>query len=78
MLYKAHMNTQFKKAIDKVGGQSAMAEKLGVDQGHVWNWLNRNKSGVPAEYCVAVETASDKEVTRYDLRPDVFGAAEVA
>lgn len=28
---------------------------------------------VPAERCVAIELATDGAVTRYDLRPDVFG-----
>jgi DNA-binding transcriptional regulator YdaS (Cro superfamily) len=30
---------------------------------------------VPAEYCLAVEAATDGRFTRYQLRPDVFGHA---
>lgn len=33
------------------------------------------KVTVPAERCVVIETATDGAVSRYDLRPDVFGAA---
>lgn len=55
-----------------------MARRLGVRQGHVWAWLNRNKSGFPAELCKCVEAATNGAVTRHDLRPDIFGPAEHA
>lgn len=62
-------------AVEIVGGQVALARILGgrVRQGHVWQWLNRNWA--PAEYCRAIESATEGKVTRYDLRPDVFGPA---
>jgi len=28
---------------------------------------------VPSEHCIALETACDGAVTRYEMRPDVFG-----
>lgn len=63
-----------KKAVDHVGGQNALARVLGLKQAHVWNWLNRDRE-VPAEHCRKIEQATGGLVTRYELRPDVFGPA---
>lgn len=35
----------------------------------------RKRGRVPAEKCIAVEKASGGTASRYELRPDVFGAA---
>lgn len=61
------------RAIDLVGGQSALARALGepVKQAHVWYWL-KGAGRVPAEYCAAIERATEGKVTRHDLRPDLF------
>ena len=55
------------QAVDRAGGQAALAAKIGVKQQHVWNWLNR-PGYVPPEHCAAIETATG--VKRRDLRPD--------
>lgn len=60
-----------RKAIRLLDGQSQLAKAIGKTQGHVSVWLARGK--VPAEVCLGIETATAGEVTRYDLRPDVFG-----
>lgn len=60
-----------KDAIKEVGGQRALAAKLGKKQGHIGNWLHRDKK-VPAEVCADIEAATGGKVTRQDLRPDVF------
>jgi DNA-binding transcriptional regulator YdaS (Cro superfamily) len=63
------------KAITHAGGVTALAEKLGVGQSVVSNWRTRgDEPRVPAERCIAIEQATNGDVTRYDLRPDVFGA----
>ncbi|HHW4673883.1 helix-turn-helix domain-containing protein [Xylella fastidiosa] len=64
-----------KRAVVVAGGQSALARLLSVNgksvkQGHVWAWLNRYRH-VPAEYVLKIEALTG--VSRYDLRPDVFG-----
>lgn len=59
-------------AIDIAGGTAALARALEVTPQVVSNWKKR---GVPAEYCRAVEAAVGSSVTRYELRPDVFGSA---
>lgn len=58
------------RAIEIAGGQSALAEKIGKKQAHVAMWLKRRK--VPAEVCADIEGATSGEVTREELRPDVF------
>lgn len=63
-----------RKAVELAGGQVALAKAIGVKQQHVWNWLNRDLK-TPAERVVAIEHAVAGEVTRYELRPDVFGTA---
>lgn len=42
-------------------------------QQHIFHWLS--VGSVPAEHVRAIEWATGGQVTRHDLRPDVFGAA---
>ncbi|OGA14494.1 MAG: hypothetical protein A3H32_11775 [Betaproteobacteria bacterium RIFCSPLOWO2_02_FULL_63_19] len=60
------------RAIEQVGGQSALARACGVKQGHVWHWLNKSRR-VPADHVLAIEAATGSAITRYELRPDIFG-----
>lgn len=64
--------TPLQKAIQACGSQSELARRIGgtVRTGHIYYWL-RNE--VPGEYCRAIEEATAGAVTKYDLRPDVFG-----
>lgn len=69
-----------RKAVEKAGGQQALADLLStptkkVRQSRVSNWLNRDQLGASPEFCVAIEEATG--VTRYELRPDVFGSAPI-
>lgn len=80
--------TALAKAIDLVGGQSALAREATkhaangrrLTQKTIWKWLNRARGPVPtAEWVVPIEKAVDaaakaERVTRYELRADVFGA----
>ncbi|WP_018694235.1 helix-turn-helix domain-containing protein [Algicola sagamiensis] len=61
------------KAIQKVGSQTALAKVLNKKQGHVWNWLNRDKK-VPAEMVIPIEKVSG--VSRHELRPDIYPLPE--
>lgn len=54
-----------------VGGQVAMAALIGVTPQAINQWVKTGR--VPAERCRAIEAATGVQVTRYDLRPDVFG-----
>jgi len=52
-----------------------LARACGVTQGHVWAWLN--KSGrCPAKYVFAIEDATNNEITRHHLRPDLYPESE--
>jgi DNA-binding transcriptional regulator YdaS (Cro superfamily) len=55
------------------GGATRLASTLGVKVNVVTNW--RGRRTVPAEHVLAIEAATG--VSRYDLRPDVFGPAPV-
>jgi TorA maturation chaperone TorD len=59
------------KAIEISGGQSSLARRIGVKQGHIWHWLKRS-GFVPAEYVIAIERATGGKVSRRDLRPDLY------
>ncbi len=65
------------RAVDIAGGQSPLARKLSANtdrqykQGHVWNWLNRGDV-LPAEVVIPIEQIVDGEVTRHELRPDIY------
>ena len=72
---KRNSKTALMNAISICQSQSCLARKIGVGQPYIWNWLNRSNGRVPAEYCLAIEEATLGQVTRYDLRPDVFGEA---
>jgi uncharacterized membrane protein YkvA (DUF1232 family) len=75
------------EAVNFANGQKPLAEKINahmgeriktpLKQGHVWAWLNKRDGRVPAELCAAIEFVTGGMVTRYDLRPDVFGEAPV-
>ncbi|MCR6700875.1 MAG: helix-turn-helix domain-containing protein [Dokdonella sp.] len=59
------------RAIDVVGSQAGLARMIGIRSPSISGWIVRGK--VPAERCAAIERATSGLVTRYDLRPDVFG-----
>lgn len=66
-----------RRAIEKLGGQSALARVCGVKQGHVWHWLNKSRN-VPGAYVLTIEAATGGAVTRHELRPDIFGKPPAA
>jgi DNA-binding transcriptional regulator YdaS (Cro superfamily) len=61
-------------AIEKAGGVSALAARLGVVPSAVTNWRRRAK--VPAEFACMIEAATG--VTVRELRPDLFPPAPKA
>jgi len=77
MVYSARMNakrlTPIKRAADLAGGPIKLAEIIGAQPKTVRAWVYRGRC--PARFAIAVELACDGRVTRYQLRPDTFGAA---
>lgn len=62
-----------KKSVEAVGGRQAeLARRVGVTPAAVTQWV-RGRRPVPPERCRAIEDATGGAVTRYDLRPDIFG-----
>lgn len=61
------------KAIINVGSTAELARRVGVVPMAITQWKRRQQ--VPPERCLAVEAATGGAITRYDLRPDVFGDA---
>jgi len=68
--------TPLQEAIDVAGGQAALARALNIRQSTVWTWLVRAGGKAAPELCIQIERATG--VSRYRLRPDVFGASKSA
>lgn len=60
------------RAIALVGSQSRLANVIGTKQQNISLW-RKNGGTAPAEYVLKIERATG--VSRYDLRPDVYGTA---
>jgi DNA-binding transcriptional regulator YdaS (Cro superfamily) len=60
-----------KKSCDIVGGQSRLAEELGVTPGFVYQLVKGIKP-LPARLALPIERATGGAVTRYELRPDIY------
>jgi len=66
------MDHPIKKASQHVGDQKTLARILGVHP----SYLSQVVTGVRKishTYCEHIENITDGEVTRYELRPDIFG-----
>lgn len=69
------MRTPIERAIEIAGGVVALSQLLGVTAPAVSQW---KRAGVPAERCLAIEQATGGAVTRYEMRPDIFGPSASA
>jgi DNA-binding transcriptional regulator YdaS (Cro superfamily) len=61
-----------KKAVEIIGGTMAVSRAFGIKPPSVSRWLA--KGYAPVERCLKLEKLTRGAVTRYDLRPDIFGA----
>ncbi|MFS1524476.1 helix-turn-helix domain-containing protein [Microbulbifer sp. 2304DJ12-6] len=52
--------------------QAKLAQSLGVTQGLVSAWVTGRKKIAP-HWCLPIEQSTNGVITRYDLRPDIFG-----
>jgi len=71
MLYMISMNEALNKSIKFAGSSKALAEMLGVTAQAISQWHR-----VPAARVMEIERLTG--VSRYDLRPDIFGPAPSA
>jgi DNA-binding transcriptional regulator YdaS (Cro superfamily) len=58
------------RAIEIAGGQCALARLVGRSQNAIWQSLQRRR--VSVELALLIERALNGQVTRQQLRPDVF------
>lgn len=65
------MSRIIKRAVKLAGGPSVLARELNLWPSAVTNWIRRGQ--VPPEYVLAIEGATGGQVTRYQLRPDIYG-----
>lgn len=57
-------------AIAAAGGVPAVAKAFRISAQAVWKW-----KAVPAERVLVLESMAGNRVTRFEMRPDVFGEA---
>lgn len=80
------MNSALDEAVRIAGGESKLVQKMlphlppgrKVERGHLYYWRKKAKSGVPGEFCRAIEIAVERQVTASMLRPDLFAMTAVA
>lgn len=80
---KSHV-AALRRAISIVGTQASLAEGIATfmrrstfGQQTISKWLS-TETLIGAEYWAAIEHVTDRQVTRIDLRPDVFGQTNAA
>jgi DNA-binding transcriptional regulator YdaS (Cro superfamily) len=61
---------ELERAIKRAGGLKKFADSLGVSPQVVFNW--RKRRSIPVDRCAAIEKVTGGEVTREQLRPDIF------
>ncbi|MBO6278161.1 transcriptional regulator [Pseudomonas sp. WC2401] len=63
------------RPIDQVvrlaGGQAELARRCNTSQPRIWQCINRNQR-VPADLVIPFEKAVKGQVTRHQLRPDLY------
>lgn len=62
-------------AVDLLETQTAFAKAIGKPQSSVSEILKDGKK-VPAEWCLPVEKATHGQITRHQLRPDLYPPEE--
>lgn len=65
------------RAIKIAGGQTALGALIGAKQQTISFWLNES-GRVGAEYALLIERALSGQVTRQQLRPDLYPPEEAA
>lgn len=63
-----------KQAIEIVGGQKALGDKIGHTQQGVGYLLHKSKK-VSGEVAVAIDEATEGKISKEALRPDLFKGA---
>ena len=64
------MRTALETAAFLVGGQNKLAEALNVTPQAVNKWVKADRA--PAERVIEIERVTNGEITRHELRPDLY------
>lgn len=59
------------RAVKIVGSQKALADKTGLSQQGI-SWLLKEARQISAEIAVAIDRATEGQVSKAELRPDLF------
>lgn len=70
MSHREHID----RAIKIMGGQAALGKAINYTQQGI-SYLRNKSTRVPGEVAVAIHAATNGEVSKADLRPDLFGRA---
>lgn len=63
--------TALLKIVNKVGSIAELGRRLNVSRGHVSNWIAGRRT-IPIKKVRELVLLSEGEITKKDLRPDVF------
>ena len=61
------------RAIACMGSQAKLGEATGRSQNAVWH--ARSTGRVTAEFALAIDRVTDGQVSKHELRPDIYGLA---
>lgn len=68
--------SKFRKYIEAAvtlkGSQKKLADAMGCTQQQI-SYLLNEATGISAEMAISVEAATNRQITRQHLRPDLFG-----
>lgn len=68
------LRTMIERAVKAKGSQAKLAEAMGCSQQQISYLLNQATS-VTGEMAVSIDRATLGQVSKHELRPDLFGAA---
>lgn len=63
------------KVVRLAGGQAELARRCNTSQPRIWQCVHRNQR-VPADLVIPFERAVAGQVTRHELRPDLYPKEE--
>lgn len=66
----------FRKAIDIAGSETRLAKAIGYSQHAVWTARKRGRPS--AEMAVAIDKFTQGQVSKHDLRPDLWPNTNMA
>lgn len=70
-------DNHIERAVELLGSQKKLADAIGCSQQHI-SLLIRGAVKTTAEMAVKIDRATDGQVSRKVIRPDIFGAPETA